>query len=471
MLNYLLYQLIAWLSVDAVSRKASRSAPADVRRIDLTPGRVVSCTKLPKQRTDHLERIASVFSNSLCEILDPPFDDKFKIRLRWLGDEQVCGAVNPRYIKSVVPLVYVHYIEDHDGSERDKNLTRKLFDELALKLNKDITQTVTAYLWFPHADTENLHVLTTMQWNEFRQTFRSEPSTTALYTDEVFQRMLDWKLIPMTHRIHENTDIVQGWRSTMEGIGQNANPKQLYRPLQRPALRIHLFSDEWSFVHYGDELYDKIMNDSRQIAMLATSDPQKMERWWWYWYAVNSFSNQVSKCELQRGRLLAAYSQTVSDPEVWNDKNRLSRTLQILFRNIGQDTFPDLHRVLERMAHLQGFKTTNQVRGIIGKIKNVIDLVGCEDHRLFAPWSREEGPGIGPLEDRSKLLDVFFKKWDTIVIAELGLRKADSRKFWKSYDQAVRDIWPEAAGMNTFDAQAQCYAQAVLGQWKAVERM
>ena len=122
------------------------------------------------------------------------------------------------------------------------------------------------------------------------------------------------------------------------------------------------------------------------------------------------------------------------------------------------------------MASLGG-KTTNQYRVIFEKVHNAIQLVRNMDHRLYGPWSKEEGPKIRSLEERSKLLDVFFKEWDAIVIAELGLRKADFRKFWGFYSQAVRLIWPELTAIRICVLDEDELAQKVLEHWKAVERM
>ena len=107
-LGALLLQSIVWMHVRAM------------RTINVVADRIVFCGRLPKQSNEDLERRAAAMRDSFCEILDPPFDDEGKVRLCWLGDASICGAVRLRYLQSV-PVVYVHYVEDKDGSETDED--------------------------------------------------------------------------------------------------------------------------------------------------------------------------------------------------------------------------------------------------------------------------------------------------------------------------------------------------------------
>ena len=155
-----------------LSSIATQFVRAASGRFDAMPGRTVFCGNLRQQSTRDLERRAAYIRNSFSEILDPPFDDEGKVRLCWLGgDEQICGAVNPRYLQTI-HLVFVHHVEDNNGSVNDCILTKQCIEHLYQKLIKDKTQTVWQPLTGVHGERTQLrdiHILTEGTFEDYVQ--------------------------------------------------------------------------------------------------------------------------------------------------------------------------------------------------------------------------------------------------------------------------------------------------------------
>lgn len=421
-------------------------------------GRAVYCLNLPKQSTADLERRASVMRNSFCEILDPPIDDAVKVRLRWLGDEQTCGAVRPRYLQ-IVPLVYIHYIEDHDGSQQDIDRTREFFTALAAKLRKDDTQTVTEELLHSHSDLLKHHVLTTLSFADFRKTCHGQEVN--LFPDGVVQRVIDRKLVPIPHRIHGQMNDVFRAKEYMTGIAHDAssNPIQSYFPLQRPALRIHLFADELALIQHGSELYDEIMDSPKQIAAMAASEAEYMTRWRFYW-ALDK--HRITQSSAGNWRLFVAHSNILSDPDVLNDKRRLSNVVQTLLRIVEDQ---QLIWFLDKLKNVSGGRPV-AFRKMIGKMKKLIALMRDESYRLYAPWNNDEAR-ILTFEEKSKRLDKFLKEWEIIVMVELGLKKSEMRQILKHFGMAVQKFEREhpSAGIERGTASDQLVLWTACDFW------
>lgn len=400
-----------------------------IKRINVVPGRAVYCGALPTQSTDNLERRASAMRRSFCEIMDPPFNNDSKVRLRWLGDGQtICGAVNRRYLQSI-PLVYVHFIEDHNSSTIDLDFAEQYFEELTEKLRRDKNQTVIRGLTCIQEYTKNLHILTYQTFQDFKQSCHHIGNPCSI---EIVHRVLDRKLIPIPHRLDANLERVLPLRHHMQMIANNAVPTQVYWPLQHPALRIHLFPNEQAFIRHGAGIHNEIRADPKQIALVFASEAPQMMRWWWYWTANRT---RIMQSFTANWRLFVAYSTTLSDPRVLNDKFRLARALHILFRI---SDFDKLQHVLMEMKKVPGYKPFAFGK-MAEKIIRLIERITDENYHLHTAWSKEQARNM-TLENKSKRLDLFLREWDHVVIAELGLKKCDRVGYWKFFSKAVRQI-------------------------------
>ena len=451
-LSLFLMHSLYWLSVDAI------------RRINIIPGRAVFCGNLSKQRTDDLEHRASVLRNSFAEILDPPFDARDRVRLRWLGDEEICAAVNRLYLHSV-PLVYVHYIQNNNGSETDVDLTVKFLDHLARKLRRDKSQILQWGFTSIHDKTPNCHVLTRLSYTDYHWACDSQYSSR--YGTALVQKVLDRKLVSIPHRIHE--DIVRMDGHQLENLlPRDDSPKiwleQSWFPLRRPTLCIHLFPNEQSFIRHGGALYNEVLGNPKFFTMLCAADAPQMIRWNWYWPSTSTLA--ISSGGLQRSmqsenadlHLLVDYSHSLSDPQVLKDKRRLSSTIHTIFR-LG---YPErLQKVMETMQKLPDWKPVLFPK-IIKKIINLVQMMENEDHRLHRPWSKEQEQTL-TLKEKAKLLDVFAFKWTDIVMAELGLRKGDRDGFWKLFGIAIRERWVPSENVDRLLAQDSVLV------WKGIE--
>ena len=242
---------------------------------------------------------------------------------------------------------------------------------------------------------------------------------------EIIERVLDRKLIPISHRIHANIESILHKREIMERMAQDADPKQCWKN-QRPALRIHLFSDEHAFINYGSELYDEIVADPKQFAATSSYDAALSVRWGWYWHSER---NRMMSCGRNNRLLFMKNALTLCDPKVLNDKNRLCRTLTVLF---SIDDIKALMILLENMKKSPDYKPIAFDK-IIGKIQHFMHLIRDESHRFHLPWSKEQERSKLSLKEKSRNLDEFMRKWDGILMAELGLRKADKLGFWKLF--------------------------------------
>ena len=454
-LSILLLNLINWLSVGAI------------RRINIISGRAVFCGNLSKQRTADLERRASVMRNSFSEILDPPLDDEGKVRLRWLGDEETCGAVNRRHLHSV-PLVYVHYIENNNGSETDLDLTAKFLDHLARKLGRDKSQMLQRGLISIHDKTQNRHVLTLLSYTDYYWACESMENAVSLYGINTVKRVLDRKLLPIPHRIHET---IMRLDEQLQGIAFDNSPKfwlkQSWSPLQRPTLRIHLFRDEQSFIRHGGAIYDEIIGDPRHFTMLFANEAPQMIRWSWYWptsseshasAASSGVVHQTMRSVNTDLQLLVDYSHSLSDQQILKDKRHLSSTIHTIFK-LG---YPErLQQVLETMKKSPDWKPVVFSK-TFRKILNLLQMMQDESHRHHRPWSKEQEQTL-TLNEKAKALDVYSDQWTEIVMAELGLRKGDRDGFWKLFGIAIRERWIQSENIDRLLAQ-----DAVL-VWKGME--
>ena len=453
-LSLLLLHSTYWLSVDAI------------KRINVISGRAVFCGNLSKQRTDDLERRASLLRNSFSEILDPPLDDEGKVRLRWLGDEETCAAVNRLYPRSV-PLVYVHYIENNNGSETDLDLTIKFLAHLARKLRRDTSQILQRGLTSIHDKTENRHVLTRLSYADYHWASQQIENFPSRYSPEIVQRVLDRKLVPVSHRIHED---IMRLDEQLKNIAGDNSPKfwlkQFWFPLRRPALCIHLFPNERSFIRHGGALCDEIIGDPRHFTMMFANEAPQMIRWTSYWPVAKVLA--ASTGGLQRTmqsvnadlHLLVGYAHSLSDPQVLKDKRRLSSTIHTIIR-LG---YPErLQQVLETMKQSSEWKPVLFSK-TFRKLLNLLQMMQDDSHRFRRCW-REEQDQTLTLKEKAEALDVFEERWTEIVMAELGLRKGDRDGFWKLFGIAIRERWVSISSDNIDRLLAQ---DAVL-VWKGME--
>ena len=222
----------------STSRLFVQAAPG---RFDATPGRTGN---LRQQSTEDLERRAACIRNSFCEILDPPFDDEGKVRVCWLGgDEQICGAVNPRYLQTI-HLVFVHHIEGNDGSVKDFILTKQYIEHLYRKLIKDNTQTVvrpSTGVDEERTQHKDIHVLTGGSFENYVQSSQYVAELSS-FGEEIAKRVRERNFISIAHRIHDVDDnpkmgYLKGprWSGNIEHFASSA--KQCWFPRQRPELR------------------------------------------------------------------------------------------------------------------------------------------------------------------------------------------------------------------------------------------
>ena len=439
LVQLLLVQSITWIVVRGI------------RKVNVISGRAVFVLQtLPKQSTDELERIASAFRGSFCEILDPAFDDEGKVRLCWLGDQEICGAVRRRYLQSV-PLSYVHYIEDQDGSLEDVRVTSNYLEALTQKLMKDDTQCVTRRLAEIHWGVKNYHFLTNASTLEDYLYLACQHNIAYQNADdfqfipqplEIVRKVLDRKLVAIPHRIHERMQEVLALRESMEQHALLAPcPKQSYWPLQRPAFRIHLFPDEQSFISHGGELFDEIANDPKHISIHYASEASGMARWKMYWrLGIARYMQSISADHHWSAHWLVAYSRSLSDPQVLNDKKRLSRTVHILFRLIQPKEMKAITDKIRNPTHYKPefAKTFKRIAHFF------LEILADQSHRYFRPWSQAQGQTMA-LQEKSEALDVWVDQWDEIVMAELGLRKGDRAcgGFWKQFGIVIREIWTD----------------------------
>ena len=409
---------------------------------------------LPKQSTEDLEQIASKLRNSSCEILDPPFDDEGKVRLCSLDEPDICGAVNRRYLHSV-PVVFVHYPLDYDESKDDDEAIDEYYGEWDEKLKKDNTQSVAQTPSDIQKCTNNVHVLTKLSLDEWIQRFGTS------YPIKIAGQWLNRKIIPIAHRIHE---VIPTTFFGFEEIrALQSCPKQSYYPFQRPQLHIHLFPNKESFISRGGDLHDKIISDSKQIAMISSPDPQQLTHCAWYFRSMNY---RIADSWHSNGRLFMDSCRIFGHPQVLKDKKRLARGIQTLFELTDKSTW---EKCLDQMSNLPDYKF--QFGAKIKEIKKLSDLMGDGDYRLHRPWGKE-GENVDQemsLIEKSKLLDAFLKEWDNVIIAALGLRNADKPKgFWSFFFQSMSNFWEEEEP-DTEECIEQGMATDVVILWRAAE--
>ena len=454
LMQLLLVQSITWLAVHGI------------RKVNVMPGRAVFVlATLPKQSTDELERIASAFRSSFCEILDPAFDDESKVRLCWLGDQEICGAVRRRYLQSV-PLAYVHYIEDQDGSVEDTRVTLEYFKGLSQKLMKDDTQKVSRSSPEIHEGEKNCHWLSTASTFENNLHLASQYNIACQNADhfqfmpqplEIVRKVLDRKLIGISHRIHESMGEAFALKASMKkSAGDEFCSKQSYWPLQRTALRIHLFPDEQSFISHGGELFDEIGNGPKHFATHYASKASDMMRWMMYWLFEPA---RVMLSTDADHHLLVECSRSLGDPQILNDRKRLTRTVHILLRLIQPKEIADISKKLLELTHLKP--------GIVKPFRRFVHflrILADQSHRFLHPWSKEQGQTMS-LQEKSKALDAFVTQWDETVMAELGLRKGDRGcgGFWKEFGIVIREIWTD-----TEDAARHLVRNAIV-LWRSID--
>ena len=442
LLPFLLLQSFLWLSTQAM-----------IRKINVIAGRAVFVNdNLPKQSNDDLERIASAMRNSFCEIINPEFDYEDKVRLCWLGDERICGAVRRRYIVGV-PMIYVHYIEDQDESAHDSDLTEKYLEYLAQKLRKDDTQIVARNVTFSKDNTKNRHVLTNLSFAGYRRESR-DGAARSRFGVEIVQRVLDRILIPIPHRIHVKFQVLEMYTERMQRMALSTSSKQSYYPLQHPALRIHLFPNEQSFIRHGGELYDEVVADPKQFVTIGAPDIRQLvkSRLFWYPEQVLHMDRFRASVPLQR-YLYVELCKTLGDRQVLDDNRRLSEVIHILLRAFDSPERAQL--ILGSMNHNEEGLASGQE--IIGKILNVLSRMNDKHHPLYGPWKKEQGETMG-LEEKSKRIDIFMKVWDGIILKELVLYESDPgqrQRFWKSFGIAARGDWKGFASRNVEKAMAK----------------
>lgn len=424
-----------------------------LQRTDAVSGRAVFCRNLPThaQRNEDLERRAEKIGNSYCEILYPSFDENDKVRLRWLGDDEVCGAVNMRYL-FIVPTLYVHFIEDHDGSVDDDEGRQRYFEALFRgKLIKDSTQAVDGEA------TKNSHIAIKVPFEEYQRgvladTIASMSHPTGIHP--ILERLIDSTLIPIAHRMHDDLEQVWAMQDNLEGIARELSPIQSWFPRQRPVLRIHLFPNERSHVRFSCALRDTIMDDKKQLTLVSAPDASTMMH-------LTYFPSKLHLQNSVHARLFRAHSRTLSDPQVFRDKHRLSRALQVLIRMCEPKAFSN---GLETMSTLPGYKF--QFREKIKSIRRLMTLIRDKDHRDHMSW-REGEYDILNVEEKLESRHVWLKKWDDIVIAELGLRQRDKHQFWDWFGGALVQLWhTKPSDLQAIDV---ALAQDAIHLWRAVE--
>ena len=437
-----------------------------MRRVSVIPRYAVFCGNLREQTTDDLEEIASKFRNSWCEILDPPFDDKDRVRLRWLGDGETCGAVSRRHLQSV-PVVYAHYIEDNDGSKEDTDLTKEYLAGLIRKLRRDPTQILVPIpiLMGIYDKTKNSHVLFE-SYSNYLRAFQDCASRSPYADDgeELVQRVLDRKIIPIPHRIHETMTDVGYQRKYMEEIAREASSEQSWSLSQRPALRIHFFPDEQSFIRNGGELHDEIKTNPKSIALLTASDASELPRWWLHW---DISEHRAPRSLDQNHRLFVAQCYSLSDPQVLKDKHKLTSSLYALFRlqtKQSSDEIHEIYQILKKLPKMPGYKIliAKQKVARMNRLGHLIQ----EDRRRVSSLAASVDDKQISFEQKAKAVDEYLKKWHGIVMAELGLRKGDSDGFWKLFATTAKEIWPVVTPMDI----ERGTVEDILPLWKSVDR-
>ena len=444
LLNHCIIPSILCLSVQAM------------RRVSVIPGNAVFCGNLREQTTDDLEEIASKFRNSWCEIMDPPFDDKDRVRLRWLGDEETCGAVSRRYLQSV-PVVYVHYIEDNDGSKEDTDLAKECLAGLIRKLRRDRTQILVSTLMGIYDKTKNSHVLFP-SYSNYLKAYQDGASRSPCYSEELVQRVLDRKIISIPHRIHESTTDFRSQREYIEGIANEASPEQSWSPSQRPALRIHLFPNEQSFIRYGGELYDEIKANPKSIALLTAPEASDLSRWWLHWDICQC---RVPRSRTQCHRLFVAQCHSLSDPQVLKDKYKLTSKLFSLFI---LESSHELDQIVKKLPEMPGYRISI-AKQKVARINRLKDLIQEEKCKL-SDEARSDDGRQSSFEQKAKAVDEYLKKWHGIVMAELGLRKGDNDGFWELFSATAKEIGP---AMTPMDIERET-VKDILVLWKLVDK-
>ena len=283
--------------------------------------------------------------------------------------------------------------------------------------------------------------------------------------------VLDRKLIPIPHWINEDTSIIQKFRGYLTRVARDASPKQSYYPLQSPALRIHSFPNEESFVRLGGELYDELMADPKQIVLMAASAAPQMVRWCLHW---SSHSDRIAQVTLITRRLFEAYSRALSDPQVLRDRNRLSETMHILLRGVDEEA---LQRVLVGMINWDDELLRDsglepgRFHEMISKILNLKRRMKDVSDRLHVPWSKEQGHGMS-LEEKEKRLNIFMKIWDRIVMDELVPREENPDRryngrnpFWRCFSVFLTLKWNGIVSIGDLEGMM---VRESISLWKAI---
>ena len=134
--------------------------------------------------------------------------------------------------------------------------------------------------------------------------------------------------------------------------------------------------------------------------------------------------------------LLVQHSRLLNDPQVLNDRRRLSRTVHILFRLIQPK---QMSLISDKMMEPTHWKP--EFAKTFKRLAHFLRLLADQSHRYLHSWGKEQGRTMS-LQEKSKALDIFVAKWDETVMAELGLRKGDRGcgGFWKQFGIVIREI-------------------------------
>ena len=150
-----------------------------------------------------------------------------------------------------------------------------------------------------------------------------------------------------------------------------------------------------------------------------------------------------------------------------NDKHRFSRTLRVLF-SIDDRKSKSLLKIFEKLKHSPDYKPIAFGK-IMRKSQDLMSLMRDESHRHHFPWSKESKQSKLSLKEKSRILDEFMRKWNGIVMAELGLRKADKWGFWKLFGAVAKETWEMTSATESQKALAQATSTMILVFWKSVE--
>ena len=152
-------------------------------------------------------------------------------------------------------------------------------------------------------------------------------------------------------------------------------------------------------------MYEEIINNRKQIALIAASDAAQMLTWAKLWHFEQNRimrSSNVDVC------LRKEAARKLTDPRVLKSKRLLSSALHTFFRickpsNVLQDLDRD-------WSDYPGYKY--QFGAKMKNIQKLLVLMTNKDHRLGDPWSEEQTKNMSAME-KSNRMDVFMKDWET----------------------------------------------------------